>query len=94
MNNQKNTKRGPQNNKERGGGQGVDVTELKWAGEEEQISVKSIKTHHGIILNQICIKEGLFPKYTHIYIYMMLLWMLRGAVRCGYAEYAVTDVVS
>ena len=26
------------------------------------------KTHHGIIFNQLCIKEGLFPKYTHIYI--------------------------
>ena len=26
------------------------------------------KAHHGIIFNQLCIKEGLFPKYTHIYI--------------------------
>ena len=26
----------------------------------------------GIIFNQICIKEGLFPKYTHIYIYIYI----------------------
>ena len=31
----------------------------------ESLNFKSIKIHHGIIFNQICIKEGLFPKYTH-----------------------------
>ena len=35
----------------------------------ESLNFKSIKTQHGIIFNQICIKEGLFPKYIHIYPY-------------------------
>ena len=32
----------------------------------KSLNFKSIKTHHGIIFNQICIKEGLFPKFIYI----------------------------
>ena len=32
-----------------------------------------INNKYGIIFNETCIKEGLLPKYTNIYIYLCML---------------------
>ena len=54
----------------------VTVEQRKSIRSLENVSKKLSNAKNAVVFNEICIKENLLPKYSHIYIYIYILYIV------------------